>query len=272
MSSQVDLGLEDMTVEVDGSVATITFRRSKTYNSFHGELAKALRYCNTNSDVVFTVMTGEGKFFSSGQDLKDATSRPPAKDPHSAREESMRSLSTGPEAAAIALVDHKKILIAALNGPVIGWPAAAISVVDLIIASDNSYVYMPFMSLGISIEAGGSLGWRLRAGIGMANDMILTGRRATAQELLALGGIQRVFPSATFAKDAAGWVRELAKNNPWSQLEAKRIIREPLKAQFHAAIASEQESQIERAGISFGVPSGFSKRQAELASAKKSKM
>lgn len=91
------------------------------------------------------------RFFSSGQDLKDATSRPPISDPSDAREDTVNRLNAGPITASYALIEHKKIVVIALNGPVIGWPAAWVAAADIILAAESAYVYMPFMKLGENV-------------------------------------------------------------------------------------------------------------------------
>ncbi|TPX34088.1 hypothetical protein SmJEL517_g03167 [Synchytrium microbalum] len=269
---------EDLKVEIDGSVATITFMRHDTYNSLkystYAEISKALRYIDNQDQVVFTVVTGgDCKFFSSGQNLQNAISQPVPADRDEARAAATISLNAGPASAAYALVEHKKVTIAALNGPVIGWPAAWVATFDIILAADNAYVYMPFMRLGASIEAAGSFSWPYRVGSGLAADMVLTGRKVTAQELLAVGGVQRVYPVASFAKDVAAFMAEMKTLNARSLLEAKFLMREPVRNAMRAAVTAETHYQIEKSGgpRDNSTTSGFAMRAKEIADAKAAK-
>lgn len=173
------------------------------------------------------------------------------------------------------MIEHKKISVVALNGPVIGWPAAWVASADIILAAESAYVYMPFMKLGISVEAAGSFSWPWRVGGGLGMDMILTCRRTTARELYNAGGIQRIFPDSEFQKGVSDFIAELSSQTAISMLEAKHIVKEPYRAAANHAIARESVFQYERGAInarSGGANAGFAQRAKELEEKKKGKL
>jgi len=269
-----------VTLSHSGKLATITLQREKTLNSLlqrstYPQLLRALRYVDSIDSVVVTVITGAGRFFSSGQDLRDAGSESATRSKLErtvAQADNDGMLWAGPGGASIGLIEHKKITVVALNGPVVGWPAAWVPAADLIVAADSAYVYMPFVHIGAMIEASGSYSWAWRVGGGLASDMILTGRRVTAQELYNAGGVQRVWPTASFQVELGKFIEDLAERcNPNTLLEAKGLIRNPItKMLMQTAVVNEQYNQIHRR--SNDSASGFAKRLAEIEAKKKEKL
>ncbi|KXS12125.1 ClpP/crotonase [Gonapodya prolifera JEL478] len=246
----------DISVDLshEGKVATLTFRREKTLNSMlqrstYPEILRALRYIDSIPSVVITVITGTGRFFSSGQDLRDVTESAAKRvgmDFSESQAAQHDMLWNGPGGASLALLEHKKIVVVALNGPAVGWPAAWIPAADLIVASDSAYVYMPFVHIGAMIEASGSYSWTWRVGGGLASDMILTGRRVAAADLYSAGGVNRVWPAASFSTELAKFVGELANQcNPNTLLEAKALIRSPtVVSAMQTAVVNETYHQV----------------------------
>lgn len=250
----------EVTISHGGKVANLVLNREKSLNSLtqygsYPELAKALRYIDTLPIVVFTRITGKGRFFSAGQDLKDITEgRKKMSNRYDAQEEQGRMLWSGPGGASMALVEHTKVVIMGklfwdfckhhlvvmanvrvscrvrahpeLNGPAIGWPSCWIAAGDILLAAESCYIYMPFIHLGAMLEASASMAWQWKIGAGFTLDMALTGRKVTAKELYTVGGVQRLWPDATFREEAAKFLEEMVERcNHDTQLEAKFLIR-----------------------------------------------
>ncbi|KAI9030210.1 ClpP/crotonase-like domain-containing protein [Hyaloraphidium curvatum] len=273
---------KDIVVSVShgGKVANLVLNRPKSLNSLtqygsYPELIKALRFIDTLPVVVFTRITGEGRFFSAGQDLKDIAESSPRNrgftSRYDAQEEQHRMLWSGPGGAALALVEHTKITIMELNGPAIGWPACWIASGDLLLAAESCYVYMPFVTLGAMLEAGASMAWQWRIGAGLTLDMALTGRKVTAKELHTVGGVQRLWPDAVFRDEAKKMLDQMVETfNHSTMLEAKSLIRNPVRNALRTAIIDETYWQVART-VTAGsdTSNGFAKRQAELEAKKK---
>ena len=92
-----------------------------------------------------------------------------------------------------AFYTHPKILVIALNGPVIGLSAALTGVADFIYAAPHTYLLTPFSSLGLVSEGGASIGFVQRMGISKANEALIMSKRLTCEELVQCGYVNKVF-------------------------------------------------------------------------------
>lgn len=94
---------------------------------------------------------------------------------------------------ARAFYSDSKILVTALNGPVIGLSAVRISHSDFICAVPDAYLLTPFSSLGLVTEGGASVAFVRRMGPGKANEALILGQRIPVSELIQVGFCNRVF-------------------------------------------------------------------------------
>lgn len=95
-----------------------------------------------------------------------------------------------------AFYTHPKILITALNGPVIGLSAALIAFSDFIYCVPSTFLLTPFSSLGLVAEGGASRAFVTRMGISKANEALIMSKRITALELLQVGFVNKIFDVA----------------------------------------------------------------------------
>lgn len=133
-----------------------------------------------------------------------------------------------------AFYTHPKILITALNGPAIGLSAALISLSDFIYAAPHAFLLTPFTSLGLVAEGGASRAFVQRLGISKANEALIMSKRITAEELLQVGFVNKIFD--TGKDDQEGFLGEVMKEiedrlgdhlNRDSLLKVKALIRKP---------------------------------------------
>ena len=94
---------------------------------------------------------------------------------------------------AQAFYSHPKILVAALNGPVIGLTAALVAFADFIYCAPHTFLLTPFSSLGLVAEGAASRGLVQRLGISKANEALIMSKRVTSEELLATGFVNKIF-------------------------------------------------------------------------------
>lgn len=94
---------------------------------------------------------------------------------------------------ARAFYSHSKILVTALNGPVIGLSASLIAHSDFIYAVPDAYLLTPFSSLGLVAEGGASVAFQHRMGPGKANEALILGRKIPVSELVQVGFVNQVF-------------------------------------------------------------------------------
>ncbi|KAJ3545360.1 hypothetical protein NMY22_g2476 [Coprinellus aureogranulatus] len=187
-----------ITLEISDRIATLTLNRPLSLNSLNAAdyayLADALRDINGNEDVAVTILQGTGRWFCAGTDVKD-------RDPEQAAEalgNLRKSFDTFVMGTTVhvghALHSHSKILIAALNGPVMGIMAAFLGHFDFIYALPSTWLACPFTRLGIIAEGGASVSFVNRMGLSMAKEVLIWGKKKTAQELLAVGFLNKIYP------------------------------------------------------------------------------
>jgi peroxisomal 3,2-trans-enoyl-CoA isomerase len=145
-----------------------------------------------------------------------------------------------------AFYTHPKILITALNGPVVGLSAAVIAYSDFIYAAPHTYLLTPFSSLGLVAEGGASKAFVERLGISKANEALLMSKRITCEELVQTGFVNKVFDVSP-GEDAKFLEMVLAEIDdrlgphlvPSSLLKIKRLIRKPDMKEQSAQLVEE---------------------------------
>ena len=106
---------------------------------------------------------------------------------------SIRSFASGNLNTTQAFYTHPKILVVALNGPVVGLSAALLGWADFIYAAPHTFLLTPFSSLGLVAEGGASVGFVQRMGIAKANEALIMSKRITCEELVQCGFVNKVF-------------------------------------------------------------------------------
>ncbi|KAN0077327.1 ClpP/crotonase-like domain containing protein [Tylopilus felleus] len=188
------MGLSKIQVTVSQGIATITLNEPRRLNALSAEdyddFANSLREIDKRDDVIVTVWQANGNWFCAGTNVKDVKHvEPTVRDQLRARVISANTDCTR------ALNTHSKVLVAALNGPVMGIAAAFLGNFDFIYALPNAWLYVGFPFLGMAIEGGASVGFINRMGLAKANEVLLFNKKKDAQELLECGFINKIFPS-----------------------------------------------------------------------------
>lgn len=165
-----------------------------------------------------------------------------------------------------SLIEHKKVFILALNGPAVGAAAAWFSgLADIVYAAESSSLHASFSSLGIVPENGCLRSISQTIGIHRANDMLMFGRKTTAQELEQWGLVNKIFLTGGFHKSVADALEEQLKaNDGKSMMLAKQMQNAPLRAERLLGLYEAADALAER--FVDGAPfERFLKRAAELA-------
>jgi len=216
-------------------------------------LGEALRKIATREDIIFTMIIGNGRFFSAGADIKAADRDPP--NDVSPRRFYLSTFAVGNIDVARAFYEHPKILIAALNGPVIGLTAALVACCDFVYAVDSAYLLTPFTDLGLVPEGASSYMFVQRMGIAKANEALLQSKKISAQELLARGFVNRLFPQqpdSSFRTSVLTYIKDRFDGiNRESLIKSKHIIRSHYSQAIEAANLREAFQGLDRfvAGI-----------------------
>ncbi|GAA5984189.1 hypothetical protein JCM10908_006085 [Rhodotorula pacifica] len=183
-------------VEIKAPYAIITLNQPKKKNALDFELYKRLTQTfltiDKNPDVFVTVLTGTGDFMSAGADVKATREEGDGDD---VRARVVARFREGNMALTRAVYRHSKLLVAAMNGPVIGLSAALLGYFDFIYAVESAYFLTPFSAISLVCEGGSSQSLVQRMGLAKANEALLLGRKLSARELLANGFVNEVFPN-----------------------------------------------------------------------------
>ncbi|KAJ3111202.1 hypothetical protein HDU96_005902 [Phlyctochytrium bullatum] len=262
---------EDLDYAVRDGVCVVAIKREKSLNSMrdvtYREIRIALRKAEEDKNVVALILTGRGKFFSSGADV--SANRAPLPDYEESWDAFRSRLAILTDAVTRAFINFPKPLVIALNGPVIGFPAGMIASADVIYAAESAFLHTPFMTLGLCPEGASSAAFVHRMGPGNAADVLLFGRKLSSRELLACGFVQRIFPDEAFHENVEKLVRgSLATANPTSLIVSKRLIRDSFAATYSRAAALELDVLTER--FASGDPArAFQKLKEQVAAKKK---
>ncbi|KAL4815696.1 ClpP/crotonase-like domain-containing protein [Aspergillus spinulosporus] len=265
-----------ITVDITDQVGVIKLNRPSVLNAWNedmlGEMISAFRELDQHKRTVFTVLTGEGRFFSAGADIRqDIPKAPETASPAEKKLFYMRKFSREIELFR-SLIDHTKILVLALNGPGVGGGAAWFTgLADIVLAVSGAYLQVPFNSLGLVPEFGAAQTFAQSIGVHRANDLLMFGRKCTVEELESWGLINRVFPAQGFMDQVMSFLRgQLEVNDGGSMLETKRLMNGPLRAERMLGTFDAANALAER--FVEGVPfERFARRNEELKMARKAR-
>ncbi|KXT14168.1 hypothetical protein AC579_9255 [Pseudocercospora musae] len=205
------------------------FNRPKQLNSFGGSLVEdtiaALRELDAHPDTTFTVITGEGRFFAAGADVTAVAATPDEfKNDGQKKVFWAQRLAVGMELVR-SMIDHRKVLVLAMNGPGVGAGAAWFQgSSDLFYAAEDAWVQVTFSQMGLVPENGSAASWAQSMGVHRANDWLLFGGKATSQELKEMGLVNKIFPTKSFHADVHDYLKEMLKDRSGkSMMEMKRL-------------------------------------------------
>jgi len=206
------MSFEQIKYEVKDRVLTITLNRPERLNAFTGvmgkELIEALDRADEDDEVRAVIMTGEGRGFCAGADLSgggdtfDSSRRKTAIDEH----------RDGGGFITLRIYEMKKPIIAAINGPAVGFGATITLPMDIRIASEKAKMGFVFARRGITPEACSSWFLPRIVGISRAAEWVMTGRVFSAQEALDGRLVSRLTPPEELMPTALEIAREIADN------------------------------------------------------------
>jgi enoyl-CoA hydratase len=219
-----------------GRLLTITLNQPDTLNAvnpvMHAELAEVFTFAATDphSDVV--VLTGAGRAFSAGGDVKKAPTDTPA-DPHMIDNELRLA-----KRIVFAILDMEKPLVCRLNGHAVGLGATLALFCDVVFAAETAKIGDPHVAVGLVAGDGGAVIWPQRIGFGLAKEFLLTGELLTAKRAQEIGLINHCLPLAELDAAVDAFCDKLLQGAPdairWTKvlinLELKRIATAAMDA------------------------------------------
>jgi peroxisomal 3,2-trans-enoyl-CoA isomerase len=140
-----------------------------------------------------------------------------------------------------AFYSHPKILVTALNGPVVGLSAALIAFSDFVYCVPHAFLLTPFSSLGLVAEGGASIAFVQRLGISKANEALIMSKKISSEELLQTGFVNKIFDCGKEEDEKfRGLVLEEIENRLGEHLigssltKIKALIQGPMKEKLDA--------------------------------------
>ena len=234
----VDLTKED-------SAARILLNRPEALNAWNEQFGRDLLDAVTTvagDDSVRAVMiTGAGRGFSSGADLKEQRSTTDDSVPDlSARlRDVYHPIITG-------LREMPKPVIAAVNGPAVGIGCSLALAADLIVAAESAYFLLAFVNIGLIPDGGSTAFIPARIGYARTAEMAMLGERVPADQALDWGLINRVVPDEELEGAGEALLQLLAQGPTTSYAGAKRLLNRRMYAGLAEQLEAEADAQREQ--------------------------
>ncbi|HEX8074574.1 MAG TPA: enoyl-CoA hydratase, partial [Thermoleophilaceae bacterium] len=264
--------MSDKTVlwEESGGVGRITLNRPETLNAWIAEFGEELRGILTGpaaeDSVRAVVITGAGRGFSSGADLKAGF------DPHpdDGAPDVKKELDEVYHPAITAVRRLAKPVVAAVNGPAVGIGCSLALACDLIMAAESAYFGLAFVNIGLMPDGGSTLFVPAAVGKARAFQMALLGERVTATDALDWGLVNWVHPDGELMERAEELAGRLAAGPTRSYAGSKealnRMIYPDMDGQLH--LEAELQHKLARTrDFVEGVGAFVEKRQAAFTGA-----
>jgi enoyl-CoA hydratase len=235
-------------VERDGAVAVVTIDRQEALNALDpptlAELRDRLAELARDADVRVVVLTGAGdRAFVAGADIKAMAAMD--------IEQAHAWGALGHEAASL-LETMPKPTIAAVNGFALGGGCELALACDVRYASSTAKLGQPEVSIGIIPGWGGTQRLPRAVGIGLAKELIMTGRLVDSDEALRIGLVNAVFPPEELLERSLELARTLAAKSPLVLAAAKQAMNRTLYGDLGAeaeAFAGLFDSDDQREGM-----------------------
>jgi len=225
---------QNILYEKQDGVATLTFNRPQAMNAFtiemNGEVQRALKDADEDKDVRVIVLTGAGRAFCAGQDLKGRT--PDKKGSLGA------SLRERYNPIILRLRRTEKISIAAVNGVAAGAGCNLALATDLRVASEDATFVQAFSRVGLAPDCGGSIVLPRLVGFSKAMELLLLAEPVDAREAQRIGLVAKVVPAGELAAAAKAVAEKIAKG-PRSIGLIKRAVNRAMMRDLADQLAYE---------------------------------
>ncbi|MGJ8547873.1 enoyl-CoA hydratase/isomerase family protein [Winogradskyella undariae] len=231
-------------LKIENKIAYITLNRPEVFNSFNREMAfllhDTLDACETNDEVRAIVLTGNGKAFCAGQDLKEVTD--PDLNPGFKKilEEHYNPIIT-------RIRNIKKPVIAAVNGVAAGAGANIALACDIVVAHEKVSFIQAFSLIGLVPDSAGTFFLPRLIGFQKALALAMLGDKISAEEAEKMGMIYKMIPLESFEEDVNKLALKLA-NMPTKALGMiKELFNKSMTNDLESQLALESKLQIEAA-------------------------
>ena len=221
--------------EVKNNVARITMNRPEAANALNAEMGKDLMHaalrCSEDSNIRAVVLTGTGRMFSGGGDLKSFAAHGDDTPYH------LKEVTTYLHAAISRFTRMDAPLIAAVNGTAAGAGMSLCCFCDLVLAGESAKFTMAYTRVGLTPDGSSTYFLPRIVGLKRALELTLTNRLLSAQEAMEWGIVTRVVPDANLQTEADTLAAQLAAGATGAFGAAKRLL--------HSGFSETLETQME---------------------------
>ncbi len=234
--------MNSIVLKIENNIATITLNRPEVFNSFNREMALLMQQilddCANDQNVRAIVITGSGKAFCAGQDLKEVTT--PELNPGFRK---ILEEHYNPIVSRIRTIE--KPIVAAVNGVAAGAGANIALACDIVIAAENASFIQAFSKIGLVPDSAGTFFLPRLIGFQKASALMMLGDKVSAQEAFNIGMIYKFYPVAFFEEEIQKIATTLA-NMPTKAIGlTKKLLNESLSNNLQQQLALESDLQIE---------------------------
>jgi enoyl-CoA hydratase/carnithine racemase len=225
-----------------GSIGLVTLNRPERLNAISGDLltafAAALDEGLADEQTSVVVLTGAGRAFCSGDDLKEF-------DRQSASDAAIRAHITAIQNITRAMLGSDKPIVGAVHGYAVGGGFEWLLNCDLVVAADDLVAFFPEMDWGQFVTGGVTHLLPLAVGYQRAMELLILGERQSAERLATLGLVNVVVPRAELEAKAMEIAARVAEKSRFSVGRLKQLINRDLGAQLWRAVELEEAVTIE---------------------------
>jgi len=236
------LGYETVIWEQAGAVGRLTLNRPETLNAWTAEFGRELKQVvegeAADDSVRAVLVTGAGRGFSSGADLKAGFE--PADD---GMPDIRKELHEIYHPVIAGLRRLPKPVVAAVNGPAVGIGCSLALACDLIMIAESAFMGLAFVNIGLMPDGGSTAFVPPAIGRARAFQMALIGERVPAAQALDWGLVNWIHPDAGLMDEANALVEKLANGPTRSYASSKRALNQAIYGDLDAQLDLEGELQ-----------------------------
>jgi 2-(1,2-epoxy-1,2-dihydrophenyl)acetyl-CoA isomerase len=236
---------ETVDLTTDGPAARILLNRPEALNAWNEQFGLDLRDAVSqvagDEEIRALLITGAGRGFSSGADLKEQ---------RGADDGGMPDLSARLKEIYHPIItdlrEMPKPVVSAVNGPAVGIGCSLALAADLIVAAESAYFLLAFVNIGLVPDGGSTAFIPARVGYARAAEMAMLGERVPAEQALDWGLVNRVVPDDQLESEAGALLERLANGPTRSYAGAKKLLNRRLYADLEGQLEAEADAQREQ--------------------------
>jgi len=228
---------ENLKFDVQDGLARLTFNRPKAANSFNlnmtREFLEAAKICSEDSKIRAVLLTGAGRFFCAGGDLKGFAA---------ARDQVAKFVAETANTLHAAISKFARMnapIVAAVNGPAAGAGMSVVCMTDIALAAESASFTMAYTAAGLAPDGSSTYFLPRIVGMRRARELMLTSRKLSATEAQEWGIVERVVPDDDLMAEAEKLARSLASGPTLAFGAVKRLLLESQTTQLEDQLDAE---------------------------------